>query len=282
MKVLVTGHTGFLGKHIWQELESMGVEAIGASLPEIDITQCESIERIVKDARPDAVIHSAAVADLYEADKSPFGTYAVNVHGTANVASAANSVGATLIYISTCCVYGNNATGGPSHPVPHPTERYAWTKLAGESVAKSFNENTIIARIPTLYGPGMRESLFIYQVIDAIHHGRTIEVHGDGHAARQYGYVTDVAREIVRIAVRDCTPLRLAHVNLNPPSTAVSQLRVIHEVMRQLDMPASIKFADQRKGQIMTQSIPTIIHDYTSFYDGISETIKWYRSRNGS
>ena len=60
MKVLVTGVKGQLGHDVVNELEKRGHIAIGVDIDEMDITDAASVEHVIKDAAPDAVIHCAA------------------------------------------------------------------------------------------------------------------------------------------------------------------------------------------------------------------------------
>ena len=60
MKVLVTGVKGQLGYDVVNELKKRGMEAVGVDLEEMDITDAASVDKVLKDAAPDAVIHCAA------------------------------------------------------------------------------------------------------------------------------------------------------------------------------------------------------------------------------
>ena len=60
MKVLVTGVRGQLGYDVVNELEKRGLEAIGVDIQEMDITDEASVNSVIGEAAPDAVIHCAA------------------------------------------------------------------------------------------------------------------------------------------------------------------------------------------------------------------------------
>ena len=60
MKVLVTGVKGQLGYDVVNELEKRGIEAVGVDIQEMDITDAASVDKVIKEAAPDAVIHCAA------------------------------------------------------------------------------------------------------------------------------------------------------------------------------------------------------------------------------
>ena len=60
MKVLVTGVKGQLGYDVVKECEKRGIEAIGVDVEEMDITDAAACERVITEAKADAVIHCAA------------------------------------------------------------------------------------------------------------------------------------------------------------------------------------------------------------------------------
>ena len=60
MKVLVTGAKGQLGYDVINELHHRNIEAVGVDVQEMDITDADSVNKVIKEADPDAVIHCAA------------------------------------------------------------------------------------------------------------------------------------------------------------------------------------------------------------------------------
>lgn len=60
MRVLVTGVKGQLGYDVMNELAGRGHEGIGVDIQEMDITDAASVEKVITEAAPDAVIHCAA------------------------------------------------------------------------------------------------------------------------------------------------------------------------------------------------------------------------------
>lgn len=60
MRVLVTGVKGQLGHDVMDELAAKGIEGIGVDVEEMDITDAAVCEKVITEAKPDAVIHCAA------------------------------------------------------------------------------------------------------------------------------------------------------------------------------------------------------------------------------
>ena len=86
MKVFVTGVKGQLGYDVVRELEKRGMEAIGVDIDEMDITDGESVSRVIREAAPDRVIHCAAYTAVDAAEDNPELCRRVNEDGPRNIA----------------------------------------------------------------------------------------------------------------------------------------------------------------------------------------------------
>lgn len=271
--VVVTGSSGFLGKHVVAEYEKTGRPVIQYDIANGDDILDESGLRGAL-SRASLCVHLAAMADLYESDSRPGANFTLNVIGTETVARVCNDLSVPITYGSTCCAYGNNQPADVRSALS-PTERYAASKAAGEFIVRQYSNSWRILRLPTMYGPGMRESLFVFRVIDAIANNEPVILHGSGDQARQYGYVKDIARAICRApSGGGCIE------NLNGPE-AISNIRVVGDVARLLGRGVSVSFAPERNGQIMSQSIRSSLSDVTPWCVGIANTVEWYREVYG-
>lgn len=153
MRILVTGVSGQLGYDVERELERRGIEHLGTSSRELDITDREAVERLMAAYRPDAAIHCAAYTKVDLAEDEPERCWAVNADGTRNMAAACRKTGAKLLYISTDYVFpgaGERSyeTGDPTGPV----NTYGRSKLAGELAVQSLLEKYFIVRISWVFG----------------------------------------------------------------------------------------------------------------------------------
>lgn len=153
MKILVTGVSGQLGYDVERELDQRGIEHLGTSSKELDITDREAVERLMERYRPDAVIHCAAYTKVDLAEDEPERCWAVNADGTRNMAAACRKTGAKLLYISTDYVFPGTGersyeTGDPTGPV----NTYGRSKLAGELAVQSLLEKYFIVRISWVFG----------------------------------------------------------------------------------------------------------------------------------
>ena len=87
MKVLVTGVKGQLGYDVVNELEKRNIEAVGVDIDEMDITDADSVNKVIKEANPDAVIHCAAYTAVDAAEDNVEICRKVNRDGTQNIAN---------------------------------------------------------------------------------------------------------------------------------------------------------------------------------------------------
>ena len=101
MRILVTGASGQLGYDVERELERRGIEHLGTSSRELDITDREAVERLMAAYRPDAAIHCAAYTKVDLAEDEPERCWAVNADGTRNLAAACREIGRLA---RSCCI----------------------------------------------------------------------------------------------------------------------------------------------------------------------------------
>jgi len=153
MRVFITGHKGQLGRALLTRLPG----ATGADLPEVDITAPESIDAAIAAARPEVIIHCAAMTDVDGAARDPALAYRINGLGTQNVALAAARAGAALAYVSTNEVF-DGAKRAPyfEFDAPHPINPYGQSKLAGEWFTAHLASQFYLIRTSWLSAPGGR------------------------------------------------------------------------------------------------------------------------------
>lgn len=294
MKILVTGGSGFLGRYIKNACDALKHEFINFdSAAGKDILYRDGFMTDCMAQKPDLVIHAAAVADLYESDKNLDQNFMVNVMGTYFVARICSMLNIPMIYISTCCTYGNAGERDTilcENDMPVPTETYAWSKLAGESVLGCSGKlRGAILRLGTFYGPGMRPALFNYAAIDKVYREETIAVHGDGDQTRRYIHVADVADAILAVAEKIHAGAEWPRGNAALPvlnvigDEEISVNDTIAIVREYLEKPAVIAKAPQRDGQILRQKIMGYrIYAYTGwkpkikYADGMRGCVDWY------
>lgn len=156
MKVLVTGVKGQLGFDCVNELNKRGHEAIGVDIEEMDITDCKSVNNVLREAAPDAVIHCAAwtAVDAAEDEENRDKVHLVNAVGTQNIATVCKDLNCKMLYLSTDYVFdGEGETAwSPDCKDYKPLSVYGETKLAGELAVSTTLEQYFIVRIAWVFG----------------------------------------------------------------------------------------------------------------------------------
>jgi dTDP-4-dehydrorhamnose reductase len=174
MRVFVTGINGQLGHDVMNELEKRGYSGIGSdiapsysgvpdvsavtSMPyvQLDITDRDAVNRIIREIHPDAIVHCAAwtAVDAAEEDENRPKVRSINADGTKNMAEACKAVDAKLMYLSTDYVFDGQGEQ-PWQPDAKnfaPLNYYGQTKLEGELAVSSILEKYFIVRIAWVFG----------------------------------------------------------------------------------------------------------------------------------
>lgn len=153
MKVLVTGARGQLGFDVVQELMRCGILAVGVDMEEMDITDADAVDLVVKDSGADAVIHCAAYTAVDAAQENASLCQRVNRDGTKNIAMACLKYGKKMLYISTDYVFDGEGEK-PWEPEDHanPVNVYGRTKYEGELAVRETLEAYFIVRVSWVFG----------------------------------------------------------------------------------------------------------------------------------
>jgi UDP-glucose 4-epimerase len=251
MRVLVTGSEGFLGQRLCALLETETDHEILRYDLQLghDVLNARQFDAALDGV--DACIHLAAIADLYIAEKNPERTQQVNVEATRIVLEACNRHDVRLLFASTVCAYGNNKLEESDENSPlAPTEIYASSKAAGESLLADQLEKHSIMRLATFYGPGMRQSLATSVFLNALLNDEPLQVHGDGQQTRCYTHVDDVSSGIICILESEATGV----FNI-ASEEELSVLELIALLSKVTNKVAHVEFVDDRVGQIRKSNI---------------------------
>jgi nucleoside-diphosphate-sugar epimerase len=221
MRVLITGVTGFTGRHVAEQLVGAGHDVVGLVRPEVsapdhlpgvELHEAELLDRaglraVVAQADADAVLHLAAIAYVAHGDADEM--YRSNIVGTRNlldVLDSARTQPRIVVLASSANIYGNT-TVDPIHEnvPPAPANDYAVSKLAMEHMAGLWTDRLPIAitRPFNYTGVGQDLRFLIPKIVDHFVRGeRKIEL-GNVNVWREFGDVRTVAsyyRKLVDIA----------------------------------------------------------------------------------
>ncbi len=212
-RVLVTGGSGFIGRHVVAALHRAGahprvVDLVAHPEPTVDIVRGDIAEPSVAEAAVagmSAIVHLAAVTSVLGSLRDPEGTYRTNVAGTHTVLEAARKAGVgALAFASTNAVVGE-LRGGliDESAVPRPLTPYGATKAAAEMLMSSYSAayglRCACLRLTNVYGLGMQaKDSIIARLMRAIRLGQGFEIYGDGRQVRDYVNVSDVSDALLR------------------------------------------------------------------------------------
>lgn len=156
MKILITGGKGMLGRTLQKEFAEH--ELIVADLPDWDITDDTGFVEKVGAARPDLIIHCAAMTKVDDCEAKRDLAFKLNEEGSRNVALAAKMSGARLFAVSTDYVFSGEPPREPwawsETDIPRPRTVYGASKFAGEQMIQMILPEAVIVRIAWLYGAG--------------------------------------------------------------------------------------------------------------------------------
>lgn len=282
IKVLVTGHTGFIGSNMVNFLRSMGVEVIGYSRSSgCDIFDLNKLKKFVKEC--DLVYHFAAYAKPGESIANPIQAIETNIKGCLNVLEACKEYNVPIIYPSSCEVYGDSKEPIKEDYPLNPPNPYAASKAAADRICYSYYVSYgIDIKIVRLFNPyGPRQQLnkiiptFYFQAIN----NEDLTVFGKGNDTRDYVYIEDIIRGLW--LARKLPPGEV--VNL-ATGKATTNLEIANLILKLTNSRSKIRFVGYPKefGNIRHQvgsyeKAKRLLGWYprVRLEEGIKKTIEW-------
>ncbi|MCR4677656.1 MAG: dTDP-4-dehydrorhamnose reductase [Lachnospiraceae bacterium] len=202
MKVLVTGVKGQLGYDVMRELAKRNIEGIGVDIDEMDITDPVSVDKVIIEAAPDAVIHCAAwtAVDAAEDEDKKEKVRLVNVEGPRNIAKVCKKLDIKMIQISTDYVFDGQGERPwePDDPTG-PVSVYGLTKRDGENAVMEILDKFFIVRIAWVFGINGKN--FVKTMLNLSKTHDSLTVVNDQWGSPTYTY--DLARLLVDMVLTD-------------------------------------------------------------------------------
>jgi nucleoside-diphosphate-sugar epimerase len=294
MKILMTGHDGYLGSVMKPMLEEVGHEVIGVDM--YYFSDCGNsivefpvdIRDLMKLGKFDAIIHLAALSNDPLGEFNPKLTYDINYIATVVLAKVAKASGVSrFIFSSSCSVYGvSDGIANEESPVC-PLSAYSKSKLRAEEylmTAADEDFSPIILRNSTAFGwsPNFRCDLVVNGMTAFAYIQNRVNIVGDGTQWRPLVHVQDICKAFL-LALE--APKKKIHNQIFNIGTRNYQVRAIASAVAEL-FPSCIvtnsenRDIDPRSYQVDFMKakrelgfIPTL-----SPYDGVEELRNTFNS----
>lgn len=187
MRVFVTGASSTPGYKIVVEFAEAGYRVYAhynshevpdmgnVSRVRIDFaSELDKLAQILKDVRPDVVIHTAALGDVDRCETDKALCWRVNVDATRVIAKVSSRIDSYVVYLSTDYVFDGERGLYREEDAPNPINFYGLTKLIAENIVSSAIDRFAVVRTSHIYGFGMGRKNFARQVIESLSQGQRI------------------------------------------------------------------------------------------------------------
>jgi dTDP-4-dehydrorhamnose reductase len=153
VKIAVVGATGQLGRDVASVFLAEGDAVASLNHEDLDVASLESVKNALEQIRPHVVVNTAAFHHVEKCEADAGLAFAVNALGARNVAQITDSLGATLVHISTDYVFdGKKQTPYTEQDAAGPLNAYGNSKLAGEFFVRCSNPRHFVVRVSAIYG----------------------------------------------------------------------------------------------------------------------------------
>ncbi len=272
----------------------------------LDLEDRENMFQLFATQSFDVVCNLAAQAGVRYSIENPHAYVQSNVVGFVNLLECCRHYDIQhLAYASSSSVYGLNRETPfeTTHTVGHPVSLYAATKRTNELMAHTYSHlfqlPTTGLRFFTVYGPWGRPDMAYYLFIKAILANQSIKVFNQGNMARDFTYVDDIVKGIVKVIDRPAmsntnwdahqpdissstAPFKIFNIGNNQP---VNLLRFIEIMEEKIGQKAEKIMMPMQPGdvQVTYADVTGLINELgyqptTTLSEGIEKFVDWYRA----
>lgn len=153
MKVAILGANGQLGCDVAAAFRRREHQVAELTHADVEVASLESVRSVIGSLQPDLVVNTAAFHNVEKCEADPERAYAVNAAGAQNLAQVSQSLGCTLMHLSTDYVFdGKKESPYLENDRALPANIYGMSKLAGENFVRTLNPRHFVVRVSAIYG----------------------------------------------------------------------------------------------------------------------------------
>jgi GDP-4-dehydro-6-deoxy-D-mannose reductase len=270
VRALITGVSGFVGRHLVEHLRSMGDEVEGCDRADgtVDIGDLASVQSVINRVRPEVVYHLAGWSDVGGSWAAPVEVFRANAEGTLNVLLACADTGVErVLAVSSADVYGivhEDELPINEEAALRPVTPYAASKVAADYLSLQAWLGTglpvLRARAFNHLGPGQLPRFVAPALADRIARneldGGSVVPVGNLSARRDFTDVRDVVRAY-RLLVERGEPGEAYNVC---SGRAVSVQQLAEALLSMARQPMELKFDPALERPI---DVPVLLGDYS-------------------
>lgn len=304
MRVLVTGATGFLGRHLCTALVGAGARVFalrrdngrspvriegkdGMEWLEADIRDAERLTSVVRKTRAARIFHLAAATSVERGFQTADDMIATNLQGTVNLLRALDSTGyECFVCTGSAEEYGAGTAPFREDAPLQPVSPYSASKAAATLYCEMYHRTLgcpiVILRPFLVYGPGQPPNKLIPQTILAALADRPFPM-TSGRQTREFTYVDDIIDGYLRAATTSEAIGHTVNLGTGESMPVIDLVRLILELSGSRIQP-DVGALPTRPGEIWSyQCDNTKAHTllgwspHVSLIDGLQKTIAWYR-----
>ena len=295
MRVLITGISGFVGKHLSGYLKSKGFDILGLDIVpgtdlQGDISNKEYVFGVLAKQNFDSVIHLAALADIKKTTEDPYSTYSVNCYGTLNLLELAQRKNVErFLYASSANVYGVPVDRPATEATPfNPRLPYDYSKVVSETLVRSYaihkKLKTSITRSWLLFGEWEPQTRAVPRFVRACLAGQKIPLYNSGQDVTDPTYARNYGRVAELILTKDAAIGESFNVGSGNKMSIREMAETIKKVTNsdsQLELlPPRTEF--EKDPQISYPSIEKLrkklgFEPIVSFDEGVSRVVNWIK-----
>lgn len=298
MRILVTGATGFLGRHLVKALRdrndvvvSLVRDRFEGQSSDIDVFEpLSAIERVIAEHDINTVIHLAAQTQVSTAVADPISSWETNTRGTWQVLDACRRQKVTrTIVASSDKVYGDGASPYTEGQPLQSNGIYATSKLCEDLIAQAYvreyGMSIAITRCGNLYGPGHTNwSTLIPGTIRSLLRGEAPVLRSNGGPKRDYLYVEDAVDGYLKLI--DSQATGAFNFGTGVGTRAIDVVKMLLSITKtNFDPIIQLTTEVEIEEQVLCCDRARDFLQWTPEYtlkEGLVETVEWHRERRTS